>query len=55
MNKITTIGLDVAKKAFHVVCCDRYGRVVSRKMLKRSQVLNARCTRQQSERNGFVK
>ena len=39
MNKMTTIGLDLAKKVFHVVCCDRHGKVVSRKMLKRSQVL----------------
>ncbi|MCP4406534.1 MAG: IS110 family transposase [Gammaproteobacteria bacterium] len=39
MNKITTIGLDLAKNVFHVVCCDRYGKVVGRKMLKRSKVL----------------
>ena len=39
MSKITTIGLDLAKNVFHIVCCDRYGKVVSKKMLKRSQVL----------------
>jgi transposase len=40
MNKITTIGLDLAKNVFHVVCCDENGKVVKKKMLKRSQVLN---------------
>jgi len=39
MNKITTIGLDLAKHVFHVVCCDKHGKVVRKKMLKRSQVL----------------
>jgi len=40
MSKITTIGLDLAKNVFHVVCCDEHGKVVKKKMLKRSQVLN---------------
>lgn len=39
MNKITTIGLDLAKNVFHVVCCNRQGKVVRKRMLKRSQVL----------------
>lgn len=39
MNKVTTIGLDLAKNVFHVVCCDVRGKVVRRRMLKRSQVL----------------
>ena len=40
MSKITTIGLDLAKNVFHVVCCDENGKVVKKEMLKRSQVLN---------------
>ena len=39
MSKITTIGLDLAKNVFHVVCCDAHGKVVRKKMLKRSKVL----------------
>jgi transposase len=39
MKKITTIGLDLAKNVFHVVCCDQRGKVVSKKMLRRSEVL----------------
>jgi transposase len=39
MNKITTIGLDLAKNVFHVVCCNEHGKVVRKRMLKRSQVL----------------
>ena len=38
MNEITTIGLDLAKNVFHVVCCDPRGKIVRKKMLKRSQV-----------------
>ena len=37
--KITTIGLDIAKRFFHVVCCNDQGRLVRKKMLKRTQVL----------------
>lgn len=40
MDKITTIGLDLAKNVFHAVCCNGYGKVVRKKMLRRSQVLN---------------
>ena len=40
MNKITTIGLDLAKNVFHVVCCDDNGKIIRKKMLKRSQVLS---------------
>jgi len=39
MNEVTTIGLDLAKNVFHVVCCDQHGKVVRKKMLRRSQVL----------------
>jgi transposase len=39
MDKITTIGLDLAKHVFHVVCTTRRGKVVRKRMLKRSQVL----------------
>ena len=40
MSKITTIGLDLAKNVFHAVCCDKHGKVIEKKMLRRSQVLN---------------
>ena len=39
VSKITTIGLDLAKHVFHVVCCDGRGKLVSKRMLKRRQVL----------------
>jgi transposase len=39
MSKITTIGLDLAKNVFHVVCCDRHGKIIKRKMLRRSGLL----------------
>ena len=39
MGKITTIGLDLAKHVFHVACCDERGKLVSKRMLKRRQVL----------------
>ncbi len=35
---ITTIGLDIAKRVFHVVCCNQQGRLIKKKMLKRAQV-----------------
>ncbi len=37
--KITTIGLDIAKRFFHVVCCNEQGGIVKKKMLRRAQVL----------------
>ena len=37
--KITTIGLDIAKRFFHVVCCNAQGRLIKKKILKRTQVL----------------
>ena len=37
--QITTIGLDLAKYVFHVVLCNRAGKVIKRKQLRRSQVL----------------
>ncbi len=37
--QITTIGLDLAKNVFHVVACNRGGKVVKKKQLRRSQVL----------------
>ena len=39
MNDIMTIGVDLAKNVFHVVCCDERGKIVRKKMLKRSGVL----------------
>ncbi len=39
MNKITTVGLDLAKQVFHLVCCDERGKVVGKRMLRRAQVL----------------
>jgi transposase len=39
MNKITTVGVDLAKQVFHAVCCDSHGKIVKKRMLKRSQVL----------------
>lgn len=36
--KITTIGLDLAKSVFHVVCFDEQHQEVSKRMLRRSQV-----------------
>jgi transposase len=38
MAKITTIGLDLAKQVFHVVCCDARGKMVRKRMLRRAQV-----------------
>lgn len=39
MNEITTIGMDLAKNVFHLVCCDKRGKIVKKRMLKRHQVL----------------
>ena len=36
---ITTIGLDIAKSVFQVHGCDKNGKTVIRKQLKRHQVL----------------
>lgn len=38
MSKITTVGLDLAKQVFHVVCCDARGKVVAKRLLRRAQV-----------------
>jgi transposase len=35
---VTTIGLDIAKQVFHVVCCNKQGRLIKKKMLKRAQM-----------------
>lgn len=40
MDKITTIGLDLAKNTFHVVCCDVQGKQVKKHMLTRNKLLN---------------
>ncbi len=37
--KITTVGLDLAKEVFHVVCCNQAGKLVKKKKLKRAQLL----------------
>ena len=39
MDKITTIGLDLAKNVFHAVCCDKHNKVIRKKMLKRKGLL----------------
>ncbi len=39
MGKITTIGLDLAKNVFHVVCCDKHGKIMRKKMLRRAEVV----------------
>ena len=39
MAQITTIGLDLAKNVFHAVCCDEHGKVIKKKMLRRSGLL----------------
>jgi transposase len=38
MSEMTTIGLDLAKRTFHVVAINAHGKEVKRKMLKRAQV-----------------
>ncbi len=39
MAKITIVGLDLAKNVFHVMCCDKQGKVVKKQMLRRGQVV----------------
>ena len=39
MSKTMTIGLDLAKNVFHMVCCNEHGKVVRKKMLMRSQLI----------------
>lgn len=39
MSEITAVGLDLAKRVFQVHAADRDGRAVSRKRLRRNQVL----------------
>lgn len=39
MAEITTIGLDLAKNVFHAICCDDRGKVIKKKMLRRSKLL----------------
>jgi hypothetical protein len=36
--KITTVGLDLAKNVFHVVCFDEHSNEVKKKKLHRKQV-----------------
>jgi len=38
MQNITTIGLDLAKNVFHIICCNEYGKVLRKKMLRRREV-----------------
>lgn len=35
---VTTIGLDLAKNVFHVVCFDSHGKEIKKRMLRRNQV-----------------
>ena len=37
--EITTVGLDLAKNIFHVVCLNTHGKEVKKRMLRRKQVL----------------
>jgi hypothetical protein len=37
--KITTVGLDIAKSAFHLYAVNKMGRYMKKKQLKRKQVL----------------
>ena len=39
MIEITTVGLDLAKHTFHLAGCNRQGKEVKRRMLKRGQVM----------------
>ena len=39
MQKITTIGLNLAKNVFHVICCNEDGKVVRKKKLRRREVI----------------
>lgn len=39
MAEITTIGLDLAKNVFHAICCDDRGKVIKKKMLRRSKLV----------------
>lgn len=39
MTEITTIGLDLAKNVFHAICCDDRGKVIKKKMLRRSKLV----------------
>jgi len=36
--KITTIGIDLAKNVFQIHGIDQYGKVISKKQLKRAQM-----------------
>jgi len=39
MGEITTVGLDLAKRVFHLIGCDAHGKEVKRKMLRRGELL----------------
>jgi len=36
---ITTVGLDLAKNVSHVVCCNQTGKIIKKRMLRRSEIL----------------
>ena len=40
MKEIKTIGVDLAKNVFHLVGCNQWGKIVMKKKLKRSQMIN---------------
>lgn len=40
MSEIKTVGLDLAKNVFHAMCRNEQQKVVRKKVLKRTQVLN---------------
>lgn len=38
MNKLTLIGIDLAKNTFHLVLCDQHGKMIGRKQLSRAKL-----------------
>lgn len=36
---ITTVGLDLAKSVYHVVCCNQAGKIIRKRILRRSEIL----------------
>jgi hypothetical protein len=40
MREITTVGMDLAKNVFHVVCHDQHDKEVKKRMLKRVRAQN---------------
>jgi len=53
--QITTIGLDLAKNVFHMVACNRSGKMVKKKQLRRShfRIRNSRHVNKQKNLSLF--